>query len=373
MVILKEVLTKKELKQFVKFPFTLYKNNKYWVPPIINDEVAGFDKTKNPVFEHADAQFFLAYQNNKIVGRVAAIINWTEIKTQKIKKMRFGWFDVIDDINVTTALLNKVNEIGKKNNLDFIEGPVGFSNMDKVGVLTYGFDQLSTMITWYHYPYQKEHLEKLGYQKSKGYIESYFLIKDIDISNYTRFAKIVKHRNKLTALNFTSTNQILPYVDEMFALFNIAYSKLASFVPISNKEAEFFKKKYISMIDPEFIKFVVDENGKLVSFAITMPSFAEALQKAKGKLFPTGFYHLLQAKKNNKDIVFFLIGILPEYQKKGVTAIIFDEFFKVCIRKGIERAIRTPELEDNTDIHLLWKNFQPKINKRRSTYSKDIE
>lgn len=372
MITIQEILTKKEFKQFVKFPFQLYKNNKYWVPPIISDEIAGFDKTINPVFEHADAHFFLAYQNNQVVGRVAAIINWTEINEQKIKKMRFGWFDTIDNIEVTKALLNKVNKIGKQNNLEFIEGPVGFSNMDKVGVLTDGFDQLSTMITWYHNPYQKNHLEELGFKKAKRYVESYFLIKNIDISNYKRLAKIVKHRNKLTALNFTSTKQILPYVYEMFALFNISYAKLASFVPISNKQISFFKEKYITMIDPEFIKFVVDESGKLVSFAITMPSFAEALQKAKGKLFPTGFIHLIQAKKNNKDIVFFLIGILPEYQKKGVTAIIFEEFYKTCIKKGIEKAIRTPELEENTDIHLLWKNFKPVTNKRRSTYKKNI-
>jgi len=373
MIIIKEISTKKGLKEFVKFPFTLYKNSKYWVPPLINDEVNSFDKTKNPIFEHADARFFLAYKNNTIVGRVAAIINWTEVNEQKIKKMRFGWFDYIDDSAVSEALLKKVTEIGKQNNLEFLEGPVGFSNMDKVGVLTEGYDQLSTMITWYNHPYYVNHLENLRFIKEKGYIESYFYIKDIDITNYTRFAKIVKHRNKLKALNFTSTKQILPYVDEMFALFNITYARLSSFVPISKKQITFFKEKYIKLIDPQFIKFVVDENGKLVSFAITMPSFAEALQKAKGKLFPIGFLYLLQAKRKNTDIVFFLIGILPEYQRKGVTAIIFDEFFKVCIKNGIKRAIRTPELEENNDIHLLWKNFKPVINKKRSTYKKNID
>ncbi|MDH3321783.1 MAG: GNAT family N-acetyltransferase [Flavobacteriaceae bacterium] len=373
MVTIKEISTKKELNQFVKFPFTLYKNNKYWVPPIINEEVASFDKTKNPVFEHADARFFLAYKNNKIVGRVAAIINLKEINEQKIKKMRFGWFDFIDDLDVTKALLQKVHEIGKQNNLTFVEGPVGFSNMDKVGILNEGFDQLGTMMTWYNHAYYKDHLTKLGYIKSQKFIESYFYFKDIDITKYKRYAEIVKKRYELKALNFTSSEQIMPYVDEMFDLFNKTYEKLPSFVPISNKQKAFFKDKFISFINPEYIKFILDKNNKIITFSITMPSYAKAFQKANGKLFPFGFLHILKAKKTSKAVVFFLIGIDPEYQKKGVTSIVFDEFFKTYKEKGIKKIIRTPELEENKDINLLWKNFKPKIHKRRSTYKKDID
>lgn len=373
MIIIREISTKKELKQFVKFPFTLYKNNKYWVPPIIKDEVSNFDKTKNPVFEHAEARFFLAYKDKQIVGRIVAIINWTEIKSQKIKKMRFGWFDFVDDTNVSKALLQKINEIGKQNNLEFIEGPVGFSNMDKVGVLTEGYDQTSTMVTWYNYAYYVNHLEKLGYKKSQKFVETYFYFKDIEISKYKRYAKIVKQRYELKALNFTSSKQIMPYVEEMFTLFNISYKKLPSFVPISNKQMLYFKNKFISFINPEFIKFVVDKNGKLVTFAITMPSFAQALQKANGKLFPTGLFHLLKAKRYSKDAVFLLIGIAPEYQKKGVTAIVFDEFFRTYKEKGIIKIVRTPELEENKNIQLIWKNFNPIVYKKRSTYKKLIQ
>lgn len=159
----------------------------------------------------------------------------------------------------------------------------------------------------------------------------------------------------------------------MFDLFNKSYEKLPSFVPISNKQKAFFKEKFISFINPEYIKFVVDKNGKLITFAITMPSYAEAFQKAKGKLFPTGFLHILKAKKHSKDVVFFLIGIAPEYQKKGVTSIVFDEFFKTYTEKGINKTITTPELEENIDIQLIWKNFKPKIHKRRSTFRKDID
>ena len=372
MITITEVSNKKGLKQFVKFPFTLYKNNKFWVPPIIKDELEGFDKNVNPVFEHADARFFLAYKNNTIVGRVAAIINWTEINEQKIKKMRFGWFDMIDDIEVTKALLEKVKEIGKENNLEFMEGPVGFSNMDKVGILTKGYKELSTMITWYNFPYYKEHVEKLGFKKSQNFIETYFYFKDVDITKYKRYAKIVKQRYDLKPLNFTSTKEIMPYVEEMFALFNKSYEKLPSFVPISDKQIEYYKDKFISFINPEYIKFIIDKNGKLITFSITMPSFARAFQKANGKLFPTGFLHILNAKKHSKSVVFFLIGVLPEYQKKGVTAIVFDEFFKTYKEKGILKTISTPELEENKDIQLIWKNFKPIIHKKRSTYRKAI-
>jgi hypothetical protein len=373
MIALKKVSSKGELKKFVKFPFSLYKNNKYWVPPIIKDEVESFDKTKNPVFEHAQADFFLAYRNDEIVGRVAAIINWTEINEQKIKKMRFGWFDFIDDIQVSKALLEKVNEIGKQNKLDFIEGPVGFSNMDNVGVLTEGFDHISTFMTWYNYPYYSEHLKKLGYKKSQKFIETYFYFKNVNISKYSRYANIVKKKYDLKPLNFTSSKEIMPYVEEMFTLFNSSYEKLSSFVPISKNQMEYYKKKFINFVNPEFVKFIIDKNGKLVTFSVTMPSFAEALQKANGKLFPTGFLHLLKAKKNCKNVVFFLIGILPEYRKKGVTAIVFDEFFKTYKQKGIIKTISTPELENNKDIQLIWKNFKPVTFKKRSTFQKNID
>ncbi len=372
MITLKEVTTKKEMKQFVTFPFSLYKNNKYWVPPIIKDEVAGFDKTKNPVFEHADARFFIALKNNKIVGRITAIINSYEVEKQGIKKMRFGWFDVIDDLEVTKVLIEKIKEIGCQNKLDFIEGPVGFSNLDKTGILTEGFDEIGTMITWYNHPYYMDHLEKIGFKKEKSWLESKFKFKNVDGKYYGRISTILKKRYELTAPHFTATKQIMPHVDEMFEVFEKSYSKLSSYVPISKAQIAFFKKKYISFINPEYIKFVFDKNNKVVAFAIVMPSFSEALQKSNGKLFPFGIFHLLKAKKKAKDVIFYLIGVHPEYQNKGVHAIIFDEYTKTFSPLGIENCIRTPELEDNEAIHKLWKDFAPITYKRRSTYKLNL-
>ncbi len=372
MVTLKEATTKADLKKFVKFPFSLYKDSPYWVPPIINDELESFDKTKNPAFENAEARFFLAFKENQIVGRIAAIINWIEIDQQQIKKMRFGWFDFIDDISVSEALLKKVAEIGSENNLEFMEGPVGFSNLDKVGVLTEGFDHIGTMVSWYNHAYYKDHYEQLGFSKEKGYLESKFPAKNADPALFVKLQSLIKKRYGLRELNFTKTKDVLPMTDKMFDLFNETYAKLSSFVPITEVQKAYFKKKYISFINPEYIKFIVDKEDKLIAFAIVMPAFSRALQKAKGKLFPFGFFHLIKAKRTSKDVMFYLIGIHPEYQNKGVTAIIFNEYYKTFNEKKIDMCYRTPELEENTAIRQMWKHFDPVVYKKRCTYRKDL-
>ena len=370
MVEVKEVTTKAALKTFVKFPFSLYRNNRYWVPPIIKDELASFDRSKNPVFQSAEARFFLAYKGKNVVGRIAAIVNWLEVKEQNIKKMRFGWFDFEDDLAISKALLEKVQEIGKAHDLDYMEGPVGFSNMDKVGVLIDGFDHIGTMITWYNHPYYQKHYEAHGFVKGKEYLENKFKAAAADPKLFAKANLLIKKRFGLREINFTKSSEIMPWVDKMFDLFNTSYASLSSFVKITDAQKEYFKKKYIGFINPEYIKFVVDREDQLVAFAIVMPSFSRALQKANGKLFPFGIFHLLSAKKNSKDVIFYLIGILPEYQNKGVTAIIFNEYYHTFKEKGIVNCIRTPELEENTAIRQMWKHFNPITHKRRRTYRK---
>ncbi|MCF6180704.1 GNAT family N-acetyltransferase [Lutibacter sp.] len=372
MITIKEMTSKKGMKAFVQFPFELYKNNKYWVPPIIKDELESFNKKKNPVFKHANARFFVAVKNHKIVGRIATIINFLEINEQRIKKMRFGWFDFIDDYEVSKLLIEKVKEIGNQHQLEFMEGPVGFSNLDKVGVLTEGFNHIGTMITWYNYPYYKNHYEKFGFKVEKEYLETKILFKNINPKYFSKASTLIKKRYQLKKINFTKTKDIFPYIDEMFDLFNSSYASLESFVPISDIQKEYFKKKYISFINPEYIQFVLDKEDKMVAFAITMPSFSKALQKAKGKLFPFGLFHLLQAKNKSKDIILYLIGVHPDYQNKGVHAIIFEEYYNTFKEKGIENCYRTPELATNTAIAALWKNFKPELYKKRCTYRKEL-
>lgn len=372
MVTLKEASTKADIKKFVKFSFSLYKDSPFWIPPIINDELETFDKTKNPAFKNAEARFFLAYKNNEIAGRIVAIINRIEINQQKVKKMRFGWFDFINDTDVSEALLHKVGEIGLENNLEFMEGPVGFSNLDKVGVLIEGFNEMGTMITWYNHSYYQSHYERLGFVKEKEYMENRFPFSNADPKFFAKANELVKRRYGLKAVNFTKTKDVLPMTDKMFDLFNDSYASLSSFVPITEVQKAYFKKKYISFINPEYIKFILDKNDKLIAFGIVMPSFSKALQKSKGKLFPFGIFHLLRAKKRSKDVIFYLIGVHPEYQNKGVTAVIFNEYHKTFSERKIENCIRTPELEDNIAIKQIWKHFNPEIYKRRRTYRKDL-
>jgi GNAT superfamily N-acetyltransferase len=372
MITLKEVTNKKELKAFVTFPFQLYKNSKYWVPPIISDEVATLSADKNPAFLHAEAHFFLAYKDNNIVGRVAAIVNKTEINVQNVKKMRFGWFDAIDDISVSKVLLDKVEEIGRSHKLEFVEGPVGFSNLDKNGALTYGFDHIGTMATWYNHPYYITHFESLGLLPEKEYIESKFAFNTIPLERFKRVNEIITKRFKLRPSKFTKTKEIVPHIDSMFDLFNKSYSKLSTFVPVSDAQRDYFKQKFINFINPEYIKFVFDENDDMVAFAIVLPSFSDALQEVKGKLFPFGFLKLLQAKKNSKTVLFYLIGVEPHYQNKGVTAIIFNEFYETFKKQNIETCIRLPELADNLASQQIWKDFDCKIIKRRKTFRKEL-
>lgn len=372
MISIKEALTKKDLKTFVKFPFQLYNNSPYWVPPIIKQELETFNKEKNPIFNDAEARFFLAYKNDEVVGRVAAIINHLEINNQNIKKMRFGWFDFIDDLEVSAALLSEVEAIGQTKGLEFVEGPVGFSNLDKVGVMTEGFDSIATMITWYNYPYYAKHYETHGYKIEKAYSESRFDFSNVNPDTFKKAQTLIKRRYNLNALSFKSTSDVLPYVDRMFDLFNQSYSGLSSFVEITDLQKAYFKKKFIKFVDPEYIKFVVDDSDNLIAFSIVLPRFSEALQKVKGRLFPFGFRHILKARKQSKDVIFYLIGVHPDYQNKGVHAVIFNEFYEIFSKRGIKTCYRTPELEDNEAIRKIWRHFKSETYLRRKTFRKDL-
>ena len=375
MISIKKVTSEDDFKNFVKFPNKLYKNSKYWVSPIINEELETMKKKKNPVFNNAEAEFFIALKNNKIVGRIAAIVNWIEIKEQKKNKVRFGWYDVIDDLEVSKRLIDTVMRFGKKRNLSYIEGPVGFSNMDKAGLLTYGFEELNTMITWYHNPYQKEHLEKIGMKKQAEWVEYRIQISSEKEApeKVKKFSNLIMKRYQLRPLNFLKTKEILPYIDEMFDLLNKTYNNLQSFVPIQKYQIEHYKERYLRYIHPDFIKSVVDKNGKLIAFAITMPSFSRALKKMNGKLFPFGFLRILMAQKFNSRASLYLIGVHPDYQNKGVTAILFNDLQTMFNRRGIKEVETNPELIENKSIQAFWKNYKNELHKKRCTYRKDIK
>lgn len=360
------------LKQFVTFPFQLYNNNAFWVPPLIKDEMETLDKTKNPVFKNAEAHYFLAKKDGKLVGRIAVIVNHLEVNEIGKKKIRFGWFDVIDDIKVTEALLNKVFEIGKANQLEYAEGPVGFSNMEKAGILTRGFEEMNTMITWYHYPYYAQHFEQLGWEKQATWVEYKLSIPPSIKEKVAKFSGIIKQRYELSVIRFKNKKEILPYVEEMFDLLNKTYNTLQTFVPIQQYQIDYYKEKYFNFIHPDYITCIKDKTGKLIAFSVVMPSFTKALKKANGSLFPLGWYYLWQAQRKNDRAAFYLIGIDPEYQGKGVTAIIFEEMQNLFNSKGIDQVETNPELKENTAVQQLWKDYEPVQHKERSTFRKNL-
>jgi len=371
---IKEVVSKEDLKDFVHFPFKLYKSHPYWVGPIINEELETLNRKINPVFQNANAYYFLAFKNGKIVGRIAVIINWIEVRELKKSKIRFGWFDVIDDINVTKKLLEKVVLIGREHKLNHIEGPVGFSNMDKAGMLVEGFEELNTMITLYNFPYYSEHLIKLGYEKLAQWVEYEIKIASFEESpeKVRRFSKLILERYSLKLLNFKSNKEIIPYVDQMFDLIGKTYDKLQTFVPIQPYQIKHYKERYFKYIHPDFIKCVTDKDNNLIAFLITMPSFSKALKKINGKLFPFGFLRILWAQKFVKKVSLYLIGVRPDYQNKAVTAILLNELQKTFNKYGINVVETNPELKENIQIQTLWKNYENRLHKKRATFTKSL-
>ena len=374
MIEIVEVTSRQQYRAFFQFPFELYRNCPQWVPPITKEEMDIFDPQKNAVFEHAMARLFLAKKKGKVVGRIAAMINWVEIEELKKTKVRFGWYDTIDDLQVSQKLIEAVEGVAIAEGMTYIEGPMGFSNMDKAGLLVHGYDHMNTMITWYHYPYQKVHLEKLGLKKQSEWIEFKIDIYDAKAApeKVKKFAGVIKERFKLKTLEFKTTKDVEPHVDKMFELLNQTYNKLQSFVPIQQHQIEVYKKKYLPYVHPDFIKCVVDENDEMIGFTITMPSFTKALKRINGKMFPFGFYHLWRALRKNNRASFYLIGIKESYQNKGVTAIIFQEIQEMFNKRGITKVETNPELEENKAIQALWKNYKHELHKRRRTYRKDI-
>lgn len=369
------VNNQKGFKAFIRFPFQLYKNNPYWVPPIIKDELETIDPQKNPVYQNADARIFLARKNGKIVGRIAALVNWLEVRQLGKKKMRFGWFDVIDDLAVTKALFEAAEAFGKEHQLDYAEGPCGFSNLDKAGLLIYGFDEVSTMITLYNTPYYRQHLEALGYEMQAKWVEYEIKIPDFETSpeKVKRFSELVMNRHQLRLIRFQSTQQIIAYVDEMFKLLDQTYNKLQTYVPVQDYQIENYKKRFLPYVNPNYIKCIVNKEGALIAFSIIMPSFARALQKINGRVGLLGYYHLYKALRKNDKASFYLIGIRPDFQNKGLTAIIFDEMQKLFNKMKLSTVETNPELEENTAIQALWKNYEHRLHKKRATFSKSLK
>jgi len=368
-----EVNNKRDLKKFVSFPLNLYRKSKEYVPGLYFDEINTFSEDKNPAFEYCEARKWLCYRDSEIVGRIAGIINRKYIERWGKKAVRFGWFDFIDDEEVSDLLLNEVIKWGKEKGLEEIHGPLGFTDLDYEGMLIEGFDEVGTLATIYNYPYYPEHLGKKGYIKEADWVEFEIKVPDSIPEKAERIAKIVTDKFKVRILEAKSRKDLFPYGKQLFETINSAYKDLFGFVPLTGRQIDYYVKQYFGFISPDYVKIIVDEKNNLAGFVIGMPSLTKALQKSRGRLFPFGFLHILKAlRKSNKYVDLYLGAIRPDLQGKGADALLMTELTRSCIKNKIISAESNIELETNVLVQGHWKYFNSRLHKRRRCFTKKI-
>lgn len=377
-ITIREVETKKELKKFIRFNYELYKDNPYSVPDLYEDMLNTFSD-KNAAMEFCKAKYFLAYnEKGEIVGRVAGIINEKANKKWDRKTVRFGWIDFIDDIEVSKALLDKVEQWGRENGMTEMQGPLGFTDMDAEGMLIEGFEELSTMATIYNYPYYPVHMEKFGFEKDADWIEMRLTVpRETGLpERLKRIAEIVMEKYNLSIKKYTSSKKIAKdYGQDIFKLINEAFSPLFGYSELSQKQIDQYIKMFLPFLDLKLISLITEADGRLIGVGISMPSLSRALQKAKGKLFPFGWFHLLKALKweKPKDLDLMLVAIKPEYQNKGVNSILFYDLLPIYIEEGYEYVETNVELETNTKVQSQWIYFERRQHKRRRCFKKELK
>lgn len=374
-VLIKPVTTRKELKQFVRFANKLYKGNKYYVPSMPLDDLNTLDKTKNGAFDFCESEYYLAYKNGNLVGRVAAIINHKANESWKVNQVRFGWFDFIDDIEVSTALLDAVIAFGKAHGMTQIVGPLGFTDFDPEGMLVEGFDRVSTMALIYNHPYYPEHMKKLGYYKETGWVEYRLILPESVPERHQQLSDVVIKRynlklRKLTRKQIKKEN----YGQKLFKLINETYCVLYGYSLLSEKQIDQYVDQYLAIIDARMLAFIEDEHGDLIAAGITIPSLAKALQKCNGEMFPFGWWHLLKAMfwKKPDTLDLLLIGVRADYQNKGVPTVLFNDLIQTLLKLGFKYAETNANLETNHSVQALWDPFEKEQHKKRWVFGKDI-
>ncbi len=368
-----DVRTNRDLAQFINFHYQLYRGNSFWVPPLRMDERHVLQAQTNPAFDFCDVKLWLAYKNNKIVGRIAGIINHNYIKTWDHKAARFGWIDFIDDPDVPDLLLGTVESWAKENGMHQLIGPMGFTDFDANGLLIEGYDELATFGSGYNFPYYVTHIENNGYEKEIDYVEYQVTMSDTIPDKVRRIAQIVAQRNHLRLLRVKKAKELLPYAHQVFEIINKAYSHLYGFVPLTEKQIEIYIKQYFGFIKPEYVPVILNRDDKVVGFGITMPSLSRAMQKNNGRLLPFGFIPLLRAMRKNEYADLYLTAIRPDMQNKGVNAMLIYEINKVYLKKGIRFVETNRELESNTKVQSQWQYYDARQHKRRRIYKKALE
>ena len=370
-ITIREVQTRKDLRRFINFPFTLYRNNRYWIPPLLMDELNTLDPKKNPAFEHCRVKYLLAESDGRLAGRIAGIINDKYIEKWGQKNCRFGWFDFVDDIEVSGALLKAVESWARENGMTAVHGPLGFTDMDREGMLIHGFDELGTMATLYNHPYYPQHIDSLGYGKDIDWVEFEVKTPKEIPEKVLRLQKLVLQRTKLRVVD-SKKKYMRPYARKMFNLINETYKDLYGFVTLSDRQIQVYIDQYFGIIHPDYVRFIVDAEDNLIAFGIAMPSLSRALQRSKGRLFPFGFIHLLWALKFPRYIDMLLVAVRPDYQARGIPAILMNEMTRNAMKSGVISAETNVELETNIQVQAMWKHYDARQHKRRRCYIKTL-
>jgi GNAT superfamily N-acetyltransferase len=366
--------TKENLKMFTKFQIDLYDGNPYYVPPLISDDVATLSPEVNPAFDFCEAAYFMAYRDGKPAGRIAGIINRQVNQRHGTSNARFGFIDFIDDPEVSEALLTSVEEWAKSKGMKKLIGPLGFTDLDHEGMLVEGFQELSTMATIYNHAYYAPHLERLGYKKESDWVEFVIDVPDAIPEKMNRIAELVKKKFGLRVLKYSSRKRIkTEYGRALFHLINDAYDGLYEYSHLTERQIDYYINIYLNLLNLDLVTLIVDKEGQLVGVGISMPSMSVALQKSKGRMFPLGWWHLLKGLKGRNDRVdLLLVAVKPEFQNKGVNALLFQDLIPYYQKYGFKCAESNPEMETNSKVQGQWDYFNHRQHRRRRSFYKNL-
>jgi hypothetical protein len=370
---IRRVETKRQLKSFIRFPYSIYKGDPCWVPPLDMDDMTTLSRDKNPAFEYCEAEYWMAYRDGRAVGRVAGIINHRYIEKWGKKRARFGWIDFVEDIEVAAALLKAVEDWARSKGLEAICGPLGFTDLDREGMLIEGFDRLGTYATNYNKPYYPRLLERLGYAKDVDWLEFRIRTPKEIPEKVRRVQELISKRAGVRIYEWKSKKQVEKmFGGQIFSLIDEAYEHLYGTVPLTERQVQYYIKTYLGFVDPRFTKVLVDESDRLVGFGITMPSLSEAVRKARGRLFPLGWLYILSALRKPKVIDMYLVAVKRELQARGAIALIMNAINDSAIKAGVEFSETNVELETNIEVQGLWKDYDKEQHKRRRAYIKAL-
>ncbi len=371
-IALQEVFTEKELDTFIRFPNQLYKGCKYYIPALHSNQLATLSKEKNPAFEHCEARYWLAYKGKDIVGRVAGIINHRYNQERNTKFMRIGWLDFVEDQQVLEMLLGAVEDWAKEKGMDAIHGPLGFTSFDASGVLIEGFEEWPTSFGKYNYPYYDPMLQKAGFKKDVDWVEFSIKVPEQLTPRVLAIIEMIKKRYALRNALLRNQKEVRELAPQIFDLLNNVYNDLYGFSTLTPAQVENLTSEFLSLIHPDYVSLILNEHGEIIAFGVVMPSLTKALKKANGRFFPFGFVRVWWALQFNDTVDMLLIGVRPDYQGKGVHALVFEKIVKTFHRRGIKRVETTRELEENHKVQQLWIGYESRLHKRARCYIKEV-